>query len=38
MVAYDDMRRKCDVMVIEGAGSPDEIKLKQDAIVNMGLA
>ncbi len=38
MEAYGKLRQKYDVIVIEGAGSPAEINLKQDDIVNMGLA
>ena len=38
MEAYERLKHKCDVVVIEGAGSPAEINLKQDDIVNMGLA
>lgn len=38
MDAYEELKRKYDVIVIEGAGSPAEINLKQDDIVNMGLA
>lgn len=38
MDAYQELARKYDVIVIEGAGSPAEINLKQDDIVNMGLA
>lgn len=38
MEAYGRLDRAYDVIVIEGAGSPAEINLKQDDIVNMGLA
>ena len=38
MEAYESLVRDFDVIVIEGAGSPAEINLKQEDIVNMGLA
>lgn len=36
--AYDSLAKDRDVMVIEGAGSPAEINLRENDIVNMGLA
>ena len=38
MDAYTKLSSQYDVIVIEGAGSPAEINLKQDDIVNMGMA
>ena len=38
MDAYESLAAQYDVIVIEGAGSPAEINLKQDDFVNMGLA
>ncbi len=36
--AYNSLKKDSDIVVIEGAGSPAEINLKKDDIVNMGLA
>ncbi|QUH21597.1 cobyric acid synthase [Alkaliphilus sp. B6464] len=36
--AYDVLSSKFDILVIEGAGSPAEINLSKNDIVNMGLA
>ncbi len=36
--AFDELSRSAEIIVIEGAGSPAELNLKSDDIVNMGLA
>lgn len=37
-LAYEQLSARYDIIVVEGAGSPAELNLKQDDIVNMGLA
>lgn len=36
--AYESLAAEYDIIVIEGAGSPAEINLRQDDLVNMGMA
>jgi len=36
--AYEELASRYDIVVIEGAGSPAEINLKDNDIVNMGMA
>lgn len=38
MNAFDELSKTAEIIVIEGAGSPAELNLKADDIVNMGLA
>ena len=38
MAAFHELEEQADIIVVEGAGSPAEINLKSEDIVNMGLA
>lgn len=38
MASYRRLRAQCDVVVVEGAGSPAEINLRAGDIANMGFA
>ncbi len=38
MAAYDELAKDYDLIIVEGAGSPAEINLRKDDLVNMGLA
>lgn len=38
MESYERLRRRYDVLVVEGAGSPAEINLRDNDIANMGFA
>lgn len=38
LAAYRSLAEEYDILVLEGAGSPAEINLRQDDIVNMGMA
>ena len=38
LASYDRLQQQCDIVVVEGAGSPAEINLRAGDIANMGFA
>ena len=38
LASYDRLKQQCDIVVVEGAGSPAEINLRAGDIANMGFA
>lgn len=38
LASYDRLQQQCDIVVVEGAGSPAEINLRDGDIANMGFA
>ncbi len=36
--SFQSLRRRCDIVLVEGAGSPAEVNLRENDIANMGFA